>query len=394
MPSFATMHWLCVLGAAMNGLADARVLLPEEGLDDMRKQPALKHPVLNNTAMVYMKGERHMGTEFLLSTIRNNFELETRGGTHVLLAPASINGVKTPAPSCDPQLHDGTFCCWKHGYPNENCPGEVCYGTSSDGKQKFEIPCTEKMLVTTTRNPYSWMTAMWITPYTCVSCKLRPDASFSEFLRSPFKYFPREFPGGKKLPAPDLTKALKHDHPPLDSHVSIAALWTDKVRSYHAWNGPAIHMCQKDWTNRTYVHETLIEPLRAFGMPRTQESSISSHDILPISSDDGESSKRKGIYTWSGLEATVAMESDDSWMGFYTQSDLDFVNGFLHDEDLAKCGYKRVLKIDEFKSPCFYGDGTKCHNVKTKPEDCPYRNGTSPPCHASAPWQTEEVYFD
>jgi len=302
------------------------------------------------STVIVLKGERHMGTEFVDATVMKNFDVGKNGYVFGYRKESSSWQTGT---QCSTDHHDSSFACWKHGYANET--GNFQCVDPNGANPRARQACTKKILLSVTRNPYSWLTRMYCKPYTCVGCTTKLNGPFSQFLREPFRYFPleliRDHSGGNGcVDHDDATACIKgkEQDVPVDEAATPAHLWMQKVRSYHNWTGPAVHVCQKDFETAKMATKKLIDPLRKLGVPLSSDGQKGG-DPRPVDSDATESHKRKGTYSEEGLQITIDEEKGktQSWLSAYSQEDLDYVNNILTDTDLAKCGYKRVTQAQQ-----------------------------------------------
>jgi len=301
------------------------------------------------STVIVLKGERHTGTEFVDATVMKNFDVGRNGYVYGLVKE---EGTEKTEAVCKPHEGDGSFACWKHGYANVTGDFE-CADPQADNP-RAKRACTKKVLLSVTRNPYSWLTRMYCEPYTCVGCTTHSTGSFSKFLREPFRYFPLELIRSRGssdscVEHSDAAKCLKggkHKDVPVDEAKTPTHLWMQKVRSYHNWTGPAVHVCQKDFESARTTKAKLVDPLRKLGVPLSRDGQKGG-DPRPVDSDAKETHKRKGTYSLEGLQIAVDEETgkEQKWLGAYSQEDLDYVNSILTDEDLATCGYTRVRTV-------------------------------------------------
>jgi len=190
--------------------------------------------------LIVIKGERHTGTNFITNVLENSFG----SGIRVL------GGASDPDPmiSCNPFEREPplTYCCWKHGYASTFC----------HGFQSPDLPALPAGAVASlpphvflVRSPYPWLLSMHDEPYDYDGDL---TFNFSQFIRAPFSYVPRDYQGSSLADKPDY-------------HANPIQLWNAKMRSYlqfesdvHSKDELDVHSKDRAIVARL-THETLFD---------------------------------------------------------------------------------------------------------------------------------------
>ena len=256
-----------------------------------------------NVPSLYLRAERHTGSNFLEEILRINFKRsgsddaddalksqfasEHPGCTDNRISIGSDCYLPSPLFSgCDARGHegDGNFCCWKHGYA---CAPAQYWPAST-------------VLVVLVRSPYSFLPALHKMPYETLDWN---DMTFSDFLRRPWGASPEHYARKETAENP-------------------IALWVDKMRSYRQHQKTTVVLRTSDLFHLNALEEKLSK-LDSFGFARLQSSPVRYPDF-----DDsaGEEGKFTGKFSKEGFEKARDATQLESFIKEYTQADLDWVN--------------------------------------------------------------------
>lgn len=274
----------------------------------------MAHPLLPaqqaSMPSLFLRAERHTGSNFLEEILRTNFK---RGGsgddatrnylveqyksthpncTHNRLSIGS--SCYTPDllfSGCDIRGHedDSEFCCWKHGYACD----PVHYS-----------PATS-VLIVLVRSPYSFLPAMHKMPYETTDWEAK-NMAFSDFLSRPWEAQPEYYDVNETAAGP-------------------IALWVDKMRSYKRYadnKHPTLVIRTTDLFHLEALEEKL-STLDSYHFSRQHASPVR----YPEFSNDGD--KWSGKFSNAGFQAARAATLQENWIKEYTQHDIDLVNAEL-----------------------------------------------------------------
>lgn len=238
------------------------------------------------------KGERHAGNNFFQAVLKYNMPNVTDHAT------------------CDTESADSQhfYCCWTHGYASDTCANA------------FVPPLTAMILVV--RNPYSWLAAMHVDPYEHDG---PVPANMSQFLRQEFSYTPQQYPGVS------------------DSKASAVALWNAKVDSYLELNRTRHVVITHD---ELYDADALTEKLRpltqsgGFYPPGSGER-MSFDAILDAVTND----KMSGEFSRSAFDSARRYEQARSWLSYFTDDDLAFINAAVGEERMRRFGFETLHSV-------------------------------------------------
>ena len=127
-----------------------------------------------DNAELLLKGKRHTSTNFLGAVLQHNLGHNAcRDPKGLCCLSASLlevcsAGVNEPS--------NTTYCCWKHGYANHDCP----YPNRQPG-QPYPVGAF------IARSPYPWLLSMFNHPYEYLN---GGHMNFSQFIRARFDYAP------------------------------------------------------------------------------------------------------------------------------------------------------------------------------------------------------------
>ena len=299
--------------------------------------PAKQH----NVPSLFLRAERHTGSNFLEEILRINFKRS--GGDNVDDSLRSQYAAEHPSCSdnrlsvgapcylpsslfsgCDTRGHEGdeNFCCWKHGYA---CKPMNYWPAST-------------VLVVLVRSPYSFLPALHKMPYETTNWD---DMSFSQFLRRPWRA------------NPDYYQAYETADNPI-------GLWVKKMRSYRQYPHPTVVLRTSDLFDLASLEERLSK-LDSHGFVR-QHSPVRYPDF---SDDAGENGKWSGRFSKEGFEKAREATLQENYIKEYTQQDLEWVNAELDrlsdaDALLAWAQIERVRTV-----PASGGGSTKRSNLVT-----------------------------
>ena len=288
--------------SALNYTLDA---VPEASVQELLGEKELYHG-----PSLIMRAERHTGSHFLSAILRRNFPKAHNSIHAEPIMHSSECPVVQPAPAA------GSSCCWKHGYPDDNC----IYA---------QQPAAYVFLV---RQPYSWLRAMRNNPYEydctwCASMGMNvTNMSFSEFIRRPYVQ-------------QDVNTALiaRNRYP------NPVQMWNHKAKAYLHVTKPKVIIRQEELFDLEALQRRLPQ-LRKFG--------------FKLSADDGkiffpelyEERSIRGIDLNSPLEYKFSQKGLDAARASalvpasdFSLEDLSFIMSELDDEVLQAIGYGSML---------------------------------------------------
>ena len=199
--------FLCLLALAaakpVDDSAPSSLAVPPVGSDTPRgSDDAASRPKATaryddgRPPLIVMKGERHAGTNFLTGILETSLgDIRVTGG----------GSDPDPMTSCNPFAPEPprTYCCWKHGYASTWCHG---FQSPDAPVMRGGVVKSLPAHVFLIRSPYSWVLAMHDEPYDYNGIL---SANFSEFLRTPFSYVPRDYQGSSLADKPHISLAVQ-----------------------------------------------------------------------------------------------------------------------------------------------------------------------------------------
>lgn len=300
-----------------------------------------------------MKGERLMSTNFLAALLRQNFGSSAcEADDSLCLSNTYCVGKGEPSQT--------TYCCWKHGYADPECPFSSYQG---DGAHPYPTH------VFIARTPYSWLLSMYEKPYeyngcdgggcgcgaeyvnqSLSYCECGAQGScgnFSHFLRSQYAYCPYKAGGQNYYCNGEDTSSGT------DRHETPVVLWNAKVASAtQRWRTPArasAHLSHLQLYNQSEMTRQLLH-LAASGeykLTAAAQESLRTERLLlypPMSSGEGND-KFSNLWSQEEFNSTKQYEEDNEWLELFTQEDLDFVNAHVDDAIFAYWGFERVWQV-------------------------------------------------
>ena len=248
-----------------------------------------------------VKGERHMGTNFMQHLLQHFFPHRTRpmAGTY----SAFYSDCNRSAQPGAERGYDALLCCSKHGLPHPTC--------------RLGAPPIFVLLL---RNPYAWLSSMWLLPYT--GCSVSVKQNFSAWLRRPFATYGMCRPE-RLRPTP-------------------VAVWNEVALSYQslfrlAWQ-PAVLLRDDEM-----LHErALVSKLRTLARLSGDDAASRRGFALPSSLP----AVRPKLKPWTprDYKREAAKLRKRPWRRVYSADDLAWVNSQLSEEAVA--GNQRVLSLN------------------------------------------------
>ncbi len=264
--------------------------------------------------LIVMKGERHAGTNFLTGILETSLgDIRVTGG----------GSDPDPMTSCNPFAPEPprTYCCWKHGYASTWCHG---FQSPDAPVMRGGVVKSLPAHVFLIRSPYSWVLAMHDEPYDYNGIL---SANFSEFLRTPFSYVPRDYQGSSLADKPD-------------SHANPIQLWNAKMRSYlqfeEAQRAICVHLTHEMLFDIDALKQRL-GPLTKLA-PQLQNASIR---YPPFSQYQDKFSNN---FSRHEFEEAKRYEKEKLWLDLMSQEDLDFINMELERNVVDQVGLEVVMK--------------------------------------------------
>ena len=256
-----------------------------------------------------LKGERHMGTNFLAAQLKHNFDQGFRG---FLLGSSPVMGEAEGCSRTVERASAGLCCCCKHGYGAASCNASFTPGVAAH--------------VVTVRHPFTWLVQMHHVTY-------EDDAS-------------HEKPFGAWLRAPITSNRYCYN---LDEYADTVAtpvdLWIAKVKSYIGLPDPKVLMPM----DTMFDEEKLVAALRPLVDQRVVPTAL--YYTALIQGDRYQRRQRffnasrlgyapwgttndKGTqeFTREGLDECRKSEEEGEWLDEYTGDDVKFVLGKLAPE--------------------------------------------------------------
>ena len=244
-----------------------------------------------------MKGERHMGTNFMQHLLQHFFPHRTRPMPQWDAFYSDCNRSAQPGAE---RGYDALLCCSKHGLPHPTC--------------RLGAPSIFVLLL---RNPYAWLSSMWLLPYT--GCSVSVKQNFSAWLRRPFATYGMCRPE-RLRPTP-------------------VAVWSEVALSYRrlAWQ-PAVLLRDDEM-----LHErALVSKLRTLARLSGDDAASRRGFALPSSLP----AVRPKLKPWTprDYKREAAKLRKRPWRRVYSADDLAWVNSQLSEEAVA--GNQRVLSLN------------------------------------------------
>lgn len=253
-------------------------------------------------ASAYLRAERHTGSNFLEEILSLNFRRNAELAASSMMANSTCRRQRLSISAdcyvptsffsgCDTRSDraqaGSDFCCWKHGV--------ACRADD------YAPPTT--VMVALVRSPYPFLLALHKDPYESnYGAKQMP---FSEFLRQPWS-----------------------SRPPYYSNYERAAnpveLWVKKMRSYQNYTGEKVVVRTSDLFSIDVLEQKLSR-LDSLGFKRAWGAELQ----YPEFTDDSDQSKWSGKFSSSGFVRAALATKQSTWLGEYTQSDIEFINSEL-----------------------------------------------------------------
>jgi hypothetical protein len=277
--------------------------------------------------LIVIKGERHTGTNFITNILEKSF-----GSAIRVLSGASDTD---PLVSCNPFEREPpkTYCCWKHGYASTWC----------HGFQSPDLPALPGGVVSSlpphvflVRSPYPWLLSMHDEPYDYDGDL---TFNFSQFIRAPFSYVPRDLQGTSLSGDPDY-------------HANPIQLWNAKVRSYlqfesdvHYGDEPDGHRKDRAIVARV-THETLydLKSLTKSLAPLLNISADVKDTVIEYPPFALYNNKFGEAFSKADFEKAKQYEVEERWLDLLSQEDLDFINMELESNVVEQAGLQVVLE--------------------------------------------------
>ena len=277
--------------------------------------------------LIVIKGERHTGTNFITNVLENSFG----SGIRVL------GGASDPDPmiSCNPFEREPplTYCCWKHGYASTFC----------HGFQSPDLPALPAGPVASlpphvflVRSPYPWLLSMHDEPYDYDGDL---TFNFSQFIRAPFSYVPRDYQGSSLADKPDF-------------HANPIQLWNAKMRSYlqfesdvHSNDESDVHTKDRAIVARL-THETLfdLKSLTKSLAPLLKISADVKDTVIEYPPFALYNNKFGDTFSKADFQEAKQYEVEQRWLDLLSQEDLDFINMELERTVVEEVGLQVVLE--------------------------------------------------
>lgn len=292
-----------------------------------------------------LKGERHCSTNFFGGILEYNlghdFCRDAHGQCCLSASMSEIcsAGVNEPTPT--------TYCCWKHGYPNADCPY-----ANRQPDQPYPVGAF------IARSPYPWLLSMYHTPYEyfggtdnntdmCGDDTCTKSMTFSEFLRARFDYRPSVNRDG-----------VGYYHG-FDMHNNPIALWNAKVFNTTSASGmpgelsggyhnAMINVSHGDLYNLERLSEALSPLLNwGFSMPDYLNGEFDYPPMCSEADDTGCGDKFGNNITGSefsleGFQEASDYDSSGDYFELYSQDDLDYVNNLVNHDLMRRWGFHVV----------------------------------------------------
>ena len=277
--------------------------------------------------LIVIKGERHTGTNFITNILEKSF-----GSAIRVLSGASD---QDPMVSCNPFEREPphTYCCWKHGYASTWC----------HGFQSPDLPALPGGIVSSlpphvflVRSPYPWLLSMHDEPYDYDGDL---TFNFSQFIRAPFSYVPRDLQGTSVADNPDY-------------HANPIQLWNAKVRSYlqfesdvHSNDDSDGHRKDRAIVARV-THETLydLKSLTKSLAPLLNISADVKDTVIKYPPFALYNNKFGEAFSKRDFEEAKQYEVEQRWLDLLSQEDLDFINMELENNVVEQVGLQVVLE--------------------------------------------------
>eukprot|EP00908_Phaeocystis_cordata_P003052 Transcript_13303.p1 GENE.Transcript_13303~~Transcript_13303.p1 ORF type:complete len:299 (-),score=85.51 Transcript_13303:54-950(-) len=259
---------------------------------------------LKGPSLLTVKGERHMGTNFMQSLLQHFFPHHVRA---IPLHGSLYSGCNSSQQPGSVGSYDPNLCCSKHGLPNASC--------SLGGG----APPVYVLLL---RNPYAWLASTHLLPFT--GCNVRAKLNFSAWLRRPFAVYGMCRPE-RLRPTP-------------------VAVWSELALEYRSTlaRQPAVLLRDDEMLDEGLLGAKLQEMARLLGEPAPR--SLALPPSLP--------GVRRGLRPWT--PQTYANEGaklrQRRWRRLYTEEDLAWVNAQLSEAAMAGLGFGRVRTLGHWRS--------------------------------------------
>ena len=267
--------------------------------------------------LIVIKGERHTGTNFITTILENSFgpTIRVTGGV----------SDQDPMVSCNPFEREPprTYCCWKHGYASTWCHGFQSPDLPAlPGGVVAQLP-PHVFLV---RSPYPWVLAMHDEPYDYDGDL---TFNFSQFIRAPFSYVPRDYQGSSLASKPD-------------RHANPIQLWNAKMRSYLQFESEAKHRA----IFARVTHEALfdIEVLTKSLAPLLKVSPNFKDTEVEYPPFSLYNDKFSSSFSQADFDEAKRYEAEQLWLDLLSQEDLDFLNAELENNVVEQSGLQLVLE--------------------------------------------------
>ena len=256
-----------------------------------------------------VRAERHTGSHFLNAVLRRNF-------------PRKYNSVhaepimhSSECPVEQPPAARESSCCWKHGYPDEECV-------------YTKEPAAYIFLV---RQPYAWLKAMRNNPYEydctwCASMGMNiTNMSFSEFIRRPYQQ-------------QDVNTALIHNN----NFSNPVEMWNHKTRAFLRVKKPKLILRQEELFDLGALKRRLPQ-LTAYGFTLSEEGSVFFPDMYEEKSIRGADLNSPLEYKFSSKGLETARKAAVAEPSSLSRADIDFIKSQLDPEVLRAVGYGSIM---------------------------------------------------
>lgn len=268
--------------------------------------------------LIVIKGERHAGTNFIASILENSFGISNIRVTGGL-------SDKDPITSCNPFEREPprTYCCWKHGYASTWCHGfQSPELPALPGGVVAELPAHVFLV----RSPYPWLLAMHDEPY---DYNGNLTFNFSQFIRAPFDYVPRDYQGS--------TLASKPDY-----HANPIQLWNAKMRSYIQFESDARDRAITVQLTHGMLYS--LEALTKHLAPLMKITPGFKGTVIKYPPFSLYNDKFSSNFSQVEFQEAKRYEAEQLWLDLLSQEDLNFINTELETNVVEQVGLHLVLE--------------------------------------------------